>query len=79
MNKYNELSQERQDVLGPTAEKYQSKKFSEMFVIRSLFQDREMTTRLIQDEQFDQMQEKDFSMLLHFYNGVTVDFQVDLS
>lgn len=77
ISKYNELTQERIDALGPTAERYQSKKFSEMFVIRSLFQDKDMKIRLIQDEQFDSMQERDFATILSFYNIVTVDFSIE--
>lgn len=69
-----EISEEREKLIGTTAEKYANKKSNEMIIYRSFFKDQNLKETLFTEEMFDEMELQDLTKYILIYNKVMENF-----
>lgn len=69
-----ELMTEKKDLLGFTVEDYANKKMNEYYMFNSLFKDKELKNKFFSEEEFDELENKDLSEILEFYNNINKNY-----
>jgi|TARA_R110000751_G_scaffold207562_1_gene311396 hypothetical protein len=67
----NELLLEKINLIGYTSDVYASKKINEFYVINTSYKDKELKEPLFSKDEFEELQEKDITLLIRYYNEVT--------
>jgi hypothetical protein len=67
-NKINELSSEKSDLIGVTAESYAAKKINDYYIFNTLYKDRDLKNKKFGPEEFDYLDEMDVLSLARIYN-----------
>lgn len=68
------LTVERKDLLGFTAEDYANKKINEYYMFNSLFKDKDLKDRYFSEIEFDELENKEISEVLNIYNTINKNF-----
>ena len=68
------LTVERKDLLGFTAEDYANKKINEYYMFNSLFKDKNLKDRYFSEQEFDELENKEISKVLSIYNDINKNF-----
>lgn len=68
------IENKKRELLGVTAESYSDKRSNEYFTWYSLFEDDKLKKRLISEEEFDNLDEKELYTLAAAYNDVITQF-----
>lgn len=69
-----QIFEEREKLIGTTAEKYANKRSNEMIIHRSYFKDENLKERLFTEEAFDEMDSKDLTKYILIYNKIIDNF-----
>ena len=62
---------EKANLIGYTSDVYSSKKISEFYVVNTSYKDKKLTEPLFSKEEFDELQEKDISILISYFNNIS--------
>ena len=75
-SKINELSQEREALMGVNAESYSSKRASDYYIIKSFYKDKELNEPLFpKEEDFNDLYSDDINDLINTYNKSFLNFE----
>ena len=62
------LKVEKASLIGYTSDIYASKKINEFYVLNTSYKDKELKKPLFNKQQFEELQERDISLLIKYYN-----------
>jgi len=68
------LVSERKELLGFTVEDYANKKINEYYMFNCLFKDKDLKYKFFSEEEFDELENKDFSEVFEIYNNINKSF-----
>ena len=68
-----ELILEKATLIGYTSDVYSSKKINEFYVFTTSYKDKELKEPLFSVGEFDELQEKDITLLIRYYNDVSAE------
>jgi len=68
------LTSERKELLGFTVEDYANKKINEYYMFNCLFKDKGLKYKFFSEEEFDELENKDFSEVFEIYNNINKSF-----
>lgn len=69
-----EIFEEKEKLIGTTAEKYANKRSNEMIIHRSYFKDENLKEKLFTDQVFDEMDSKELTKYILIYNKIIDNF-----
>lgn len=67
----NKLKSEKAGLIGYTSDIYASKKINEYYVLCTSYKDKELKKPLFEKEEFEELQERDITLLIKYYNDVS--------
>ena len=67
----NKLILEKATLIGYTSDVYSSKKINEFYVLTTSYKDKELKKPLFSGDEFEELQEKDITILIKYYNDVS--------
>ncbi len=75
-----ELKNEKQNLIGITAENFSSKKINEYYVFKSIFKDEKLQQPIFTEDSFDELEDPELNLIVNEYNNQnkyfnTVNFQ----
>ncbi len=66
-----ELNIEKSSLIGYTSDVYANKKINEYYVLTTSYKDKNLKKPLFEKEEFEELQEKDITLLIKYYNDVS--------
>lgn len=71
------LLDERFRLIGQTAEDFATTRINELYIINSLYKDKNLISPLIDEEEYDELEPREFSRIVDSYNAKMIEFNHD--